>query len=377
MALVLSEEQTMLRDAARDFLGERASVSHLRELRDSGNLDGFSRELWAEMTDLGWTAILVPEDYGGLGYGYTGLGLVLEEAGRTLTPSPLLGTALTAAAALNLAGTKAQCAAVLPGIASGERILSLACDETSRHRPGQIATEAVTQAEGYRLTGHKTAVIDGHAADTFIVSAWTGGGLSLFLVPADATGVTVERYALLDTHAAANVRFDRVELGADALLGAFDKGQDLLDRILDIARIGAAAELLGLAQEVFARTVDYLKERKQFGVPIGSFQALQHRAAKLHAEIEMCKSVVLKALQLLDAGAADVADQLAEMASLAKAKLSTTAHLAATEAIQMHGGIGMTDDFDIGFFLKRCRILETLYGDRYFHLDRYARLRGY
>jgi alkylation response protein AidB-like acyl-CoA dehydrogenase len=377
MALVLSEEQTMLRDAARDFLGVRAPVSHLRELRDSGNPDGFSRELWAEMADLGWAAILVPEDYGGLGYGYTGLGLVLEEAGRTLTPSPLLGTALTAVAALNLAGTPAQCAAVLPGIAAGERILSLACDETSRHRPGQIATEAVTQAEGYRLTGHKTAVIDGHAADTFIVSAWTGGGLSLFLVPAGATGVTVERYPLLDTHAAANVRFDRVELGADALLGAFDKGQGLLDRILDVARIGAAAELLGLAQEAFARTVDYLKERKQFGVPIGSFQALQHRAAKLHAEIEMCKSVVLKALQLLDAGAADVADQLAEMASLAKAKLSTTAHLAGTEAIQMHGGIGMTDDFDIGFFLKRCRILETLYGDRYFHLDRYARLRGY
>jgi alkylation response protein AidB-like acyl-CoA dehydrogenase len=377
MALVLSEEQTMLRDAARDFLGERAPLSHLRKLRDSGNPDGFSRELWAEMTELGWTAILVPEDYGGLGYGYTGLGLVLEEAGRTLTPSPLLGTALTAVAALNLAGTTAQCAAVLPGVATGKRILSLACDEVSRHRPRQIATAAVKLADGYRLTGHKTAVIDGHAADTFIVSAWTGGGLSLFLVPADATGVTVERYPLLDTHAAANVRFDRVELGADALLGAFDKGQVLLDRILDVARIGAAAELLGLAQEAFTRTVDYLKERKQFGVPIGSFQALQHRAAKLHAEIEMCKSVVLKALQLLDAGAADVADQLAEMASLAKAKLSTTAHLAATEAIQMHGGIGMTDDFDIGFFLKRCRILETLYGDRYFHLDRYARLRGY
>jgi alkylation response protein AidB-like acyl-CoA dehydrogenase len=377
MALVLSEEQTMLRDAARGFLGGRAPVSHLRKLRDSGSPEGFSRELWAEMTDLGWAAILVPEEYGGLGYGYTGLGLVLEETGRTLTPSPLLGTALTAVAALNLAGTAEQCAAVLPGIAAGQRILSLACDETSRHRPGQIATAAVKLASGYRLTGHKTAVIDGHAADTFIVSAWTGGGLSLFLVPAAARGVTVQRYPLLDAHAAANVRFERVELGGDALLGEFDSAQGLLDRVLDVARIGAAAELLGLAQEAFARTVEYLKERKQFGVPIGSFQALQHRAAKLHAEIEMCKSVVLKALQLLDAGAADVPDQLAEMASLAKAKVSTTAHLAATEAIQMHGGIGMTDEFDIGFFLKRCRILETLYGDRYFHLDRYARLRGY
>jgi alkylation response protein AidB-like acyl-CoA dehydrogenase len=377
MALVLNEEQTMLRDAARDFLGARAPVSHLRELRDHNDPDGFSRELWAEMAELGWSAILVPEDHGGLGYGYTGLGLVLEETGRTLTPSPLLGTALTAVTALNLAGTPAQRAAILPGIAAGERIVSLACDETSRHRPGQVASAAMAQAGGYRLSGHKIAVIDGHAADTFIVSAWTGGGLSLFLVPAAASGITVERYPLLDTHAAANVRFDRVELGADALLGAPDRGQVLLDRILDVARIGAAAELLGLAQEAFARTVDYLKQRKQFGVPIGSFQALQHRAAKLHAEIEMCKSVVLKALQLLDDGAADLTNNVAEMASLAKAKVSTTAHLAATEAIQMHGGIGMTDEFDIGFFLKRCRILETLYGDRYFHLDRYARLRGY
>jgi len=378
MALVLSEEQTMLRDAARSFLGERAPVGHLRTLRDSGKPDGFSRELWAEMAGLGWAAILVPEAYGGLAYGYTGLGLVLEETGRTLTPSPLLGTALTAVAALNLAGTDAQCAAILPGIASGERILALACDEASRHRPRQLTTAAAAQGFGYRLTGHKTAVIDGHAADTFIVSAWTGSGLSLFLVPADARGVSVERYPLLDTHAAANVRFEQVELEAAALLGDLDGAEALLDRILDVARIGAAAELLGLAQEAFARTVDYLKERKQFGVPIGSFQALQHRAAKLHAEIEMCKSVVLKALQLLDADETPrLADRVAEMASLAKAKLSTTAHLAATEAIQMHGGIGMTDDFDIGFFLKRCRILETLYGDRYFHLDRYARLRGY
>jgi alkylation response protein AidB-like acyl-CoA dehydrogenase len=377
MALVLNDDQTILRDAARDFLSARAPVSHLRELRDRGDPDGFSRALWAEMAELGWSAILVPEDHGGLGYGYTGLGLVLEETGRTLTPSPLLGTALTAVTALNLAGTPEQCAAILPGIAAGERIVSLACDETSRHRPEQVATAAMAQSGGYQLTGRKIAVIDGHAADTFIVSAWTGGGLSLFLAPADAKGITVERYPLLDTHAAANVRFDHVELEADALLGVFDQAQGPLGRILDVARIGAAAELLGLAQEAFARTVQYLKERKQFGVPIGSFQALQHRAAKLHAEIEMCKSVVLKALQLLDDGAADSANHLAEIASLAKAKVSTTAHLAATEAIQMHGGIGMTDAFDIGFFLKRCRILESLYGDRYFHLDRYARLRGY
>lgn len=373
MALVLNEEQGMLRDAARDFLTQRAPISHLREIRDSGNAIGFSRELWAEMAEMGWPAILVPEEHGGLGYGYTGLGLVLEESGRTLTPSPLLGTALTGTAALLAAATQEQCAELLPEVAAGGRILALACDETTLHQPAHAETRAERIEGGFRLDGRKTAVLDGAAADTFIVSAAGGESLSLFLVPADAPGVTVEAYPALDISVAATVSFAGVELPRSALLGEPGKGQALLDRVLDIARIGACAELLGVAQEAFARTIDYLRERKQFGVPIGSFQALQHRAAQLHAEIEMCKSVVLKALQTLDEGA----DDCAELASLAKAKLSTTAHRAATEAIQMHGGIGVTDDFDIGFFLKRCRILETLYGDRNFHLDRYARLRGY
>jgi len=373
MALVLNEEQLMLKDAARDFLSERAPLSHLRQIRDSGNADGFSRELWTEMVEMGWAAILVPEEHGGLGYGFTGLGIVLEESGRTLTPSPLLGTAMTGAAALIRAGSPGQCSEILPSLASGEKLLALACDENKRHEPDQAATEAVESARGFCLNGTKTAVLDGHVADIFIVSAWTGGGISLFLVPADATGITVKRYPVLDTHAAATVRFDHVELNSDRLLGKLDQGQPLLDHILDVARIGASAEMLGIAQESFERTLDYLKQRKQFGALIGSFQSLQHRAAHLFGEIEMCKSLVLKALQALD----DDVDDIAELASLTKAKLSETTHLATTEAIQMHGGIGMTDDFDIGFFLKRYRVLETLYGDRYFHLDRFARQRGY
>ena len=373
MALVLNEEQQMLRDAARDFLAQRAPVSHLRHLRDSGNEIGFSRELWAEMVDMGWSAILVPEEYGGLGYGYAGLGLVLEESGRTLTPSPLLGTTLTGTASLLLAGSAEQCGELLPEVASGERILALACDEVSHHDPARVETRAEGRGDGYVLDGRKVAVLDGAAADTLIVSASSGAGISLFLVPSSTPGVSIEPYPSLDISVAANVTFEQVELPAAALLGALGEGQDVLDRVLDIARIGSAAELLGIAQEAFERTMDYLKERKQFGVPIGSFQALQHRAAQLHAEIELSKSVVIKALQMLDEGTEDCA----ELASLAKAKLSATAHRAATEAIQMHGGIGVTDDFDIGFFLKRCRVLETLYGDRNFHLDRYARLRGY
>jgi alkylation response protein AidB-like acyl-CoA dehydrogenase len=373
MALVLTEEQVMLKDAARDFLQDRAPVSHLRELRDSGNSDGFSRELWAEMAEMGWTAILVPEEHGGLGYGYTGLGIVLEETGRTLTPSPLLGTALAGVAAICLAGSDEQRAAYLPNVASGETLLALACDERSRHLPSQVETAAEVLEGGYRLDGRKTSVLDGHVADTLIVSAWTGDGVSLFLVPADLPGVEVTPCRALDTHHAADVSFTDVQLADDQLLGPLHGGQDILEKVLDAARVGESAEMLGLAQEAFERTVNYLKERKQFGVPIGSFQALQHRAAHLFGEIEMCKSLVLKALQSLDeSNAIDP-----ELASMTKAKLSETAHKAATEAIQMHGGIGMTDEFDIGFFLKRCRILETVYGDRYIHLDRFARQRGY
>ncbi|MBT8047257.1 MAG: acyl-CoA dehydrogenase [Xanthomonadales bacterium] len=373
MALILNEEQIMLQDAARNYLRESAPVSHLRQLRDQGSIEGFSRELWRDMADMGWTAILVPEEFGGLAYGYTGLGIVLEECGRTLAPSPLLATALTGVTALTLAGSKQQQAELLPAVAAGSHLLALACDESARHRPAQVASTAESVDQGYLLQGSKTAVVDGHIADTLIVNARTSGGISLFLVPADSAGVTIERYPVLDTHAAARVIFDSVKLPAGSLLGELDEGQDLLDRVLDAARTGAAAEMLGIAQEAFARTVDYLKQRKQFGVPIGSFQALQHRAAHLYAEIELCKSVVLKALQTLDEDPLDAA----EAASLAKAKLCETAHLATTEAIQMHGGIGMTDDFDIGFFLKRCKILEHLYGDRYFHQDRFARLQGY
>lgn len=373
MTLVLNEEQVMLKDASRTFLQERAPISHLRTIRDSGNPDGFSRELWSEMVDMGWASMLVPEQYGGLDYGFVGMGVVLEQCGRTLTPSPLLGTAMTGVAALKLGGTPQQCADILPSVAAGERLLAVACDESGRHRPDAQATTATHQDGTFVLNGRKTAVLDGHVADTFIVSAGTGNGMSLFLVSADTPGVLVERYAELDIHAAATVSFDQVRLGEETLLGELDDGQKLLDSILDVARIGSSAEMLGIAQEAFERTLDYLKERKQFGVAIGSFQALQHRAAQLFGEIELCKSLVLKALQSLD----ENPKNCGEIASLTKAKLSETAHTASTEAIQMHGGIGMTDQFDIGFFLKRCRILEVLYGDRYFHLDRFARLRGY
>jgi len=379
MALVLTEDQTMLRDAAREFLNKRGPVSHLRQLRDADDKDGLSTELWQDMVEMGWAAMIIPEAFGGLDFGYTGLGLVLEESGRTLTPSPLISTALMGVSALLLSGNDGLCEQWLPQVAGGEKLLSMAFEESSQHRPSSVETLAERKDGGFRLNGTKMAVIDGHVADAFIVSARTRlgedpcEGISLFLVPADSDGLEIEKTRLLDNRISSCLCLDKVFADRRQALVPIHGGCTILKKTLDRGRIGMAAEMLGIAQEAFERTTQYLSERKQFGVPIGSFQALQHRAATLFGELELCKSVVLKALQALDQDS----DDQAVLASLAKAKCGNTAELATAESIQMHGGIGMTDAFDLGFFIKRWRALNQQLGDPRFHLDRFARLRGY
>jgi alkylation response protein AidB-like acyl-CoA dehydrogenase len=375
MAMVLSEEQKMLQESAREFLQKKTPVSHLRALRDQKSETGYSMDAWQEMSAMGWPAMVIPEAYGGLGFGYTGMGMVLLETGRSLTPGPLFTSGLWAASALLQLADDGQKTRCLPGIASGEDRYSLAWDETPRYQPQTINTTATASGKGFLLNGSKLAVIDGMGASHFLVSAVASGdvGPSLFVVAADAPGVSRQPSAALDTHVLATVQLKDVAVATDARLGGAALTTAQADRVLDVARIGQSAELLGVALEAFERTMNYLKERKQFGVAIGTFQALQHRAANLFTELEMCKSLVLGALHQLDEGVAD----LAETASLCKAKVSEVAMLATSEAIQMHGGIGMTDEFEIGFFYKRARILETLLGDRYFHLDRFALKRGY
>ncbi len=379
----------MLQQSARDFLGRRAPVRHLRSLRDDGGNKGFSREVWAEMSALGWPAMAVPEEFDGLGFGFTGLGIVLQETGRTLTPCPLLSSAMMAVAALLRSGTAAQKSTLLPGIASGETTATLAFDEQSHHRPTQVAASAERTTEGFCLNGKKRFVLDGVLSDQLIVSARTdiqapvgqapvgkasdSDRISLFIIPASTRGVTVTPCQVLDTHVLADITLEDVRLPVAALLGAENEGLAVLEYALDAGRIGQSAELLGVALEAFERSIAYLKERKQFGVPIGSFQGLQHRAAVLFGELELCKSLVLNALHRLDSDDGDIA----AVASMTKVKLVETASKATAEAIQWHGGIGMTDDFEIGFFYKRARILENMLGDRYFHLDRFARQHGY
>ncbi len=379
MSMILNEEQRMLQKAAREFLDDNASVSHLRELRDTHDDTGFSRDLWKQMAELGWAGIALPEAYGGSELGHAELGVVLEECGRTLTPSPLFGTVVLGADLVCATGTEAQKTSILPGVCAGERILAVAFQEAGRFAPYDISTRAEAGADGYTIRGQKCFVLDGHVADQLIVAARTSGenhqrdGLSLFIVDPAAKGVTVTRSFMADSRNAARVTFDDVVVEQAAVLGEIDSAADALDRLFDRATMALCAEMLGSACEAFERTIAYLKVREQFGEVIGSFQALKHRAALMFCELELARSYSLDGLRAID----EDREELPTLASATKARLSDTAALVSCEALQMHGGIGMTDEEEIGFFLKRARTSELFLGDAAYHRDRFARLQGY
>ncbi|OYY70590.1 acyl-CoA dehydrogenase family protein [Sphingomonas sp. 28-63-12] len=375
MPLYLNEEQLLLQDTARGFIAEHAPVRHMRTLRDAKDATGFSRDLWKQFADLGLTGILIGEDDGGLGLGHVEAGVVLEEIGRNLSPSPFLATAVAAVEALK---GSPHAARFFPGILSGETIAAIAIDEGAKHR-ATIGMKAERAGNGFKLTGAKQFVSHGHVADVIIVAARTAGsaddahGITLFAVDRNAAGLTAEAERLADSSLAARLNFDGVEVDADAVIGEIDHGGDPLGRLLRAGRIGASAELLGVGGGAMDMTVNYLKERKQFGARIGSFQALQHRAAHLYAEMEVASATVLKAQQLLDSGDA----KANEAVSVAKAMTAMATTLAVQEGVQMHGGIGMTDEYDIGFYMKRSRVLAEMFGDANFHADQLARAAGY
>ncbi len=376
---VLNEEQSMLRDAAKSWTQEKSPVTAFRKMRDSGVEVGFDAAAWTEMAEMGWAGVIIPEEFGGSDFGYLSMGLILEELGRTLTASPLLASGLGAASALVLGGTSAQKSEWLPKIAEGTAIGALAVDEGAHHAPEKVALAATKSGAGYSLSGTKTFVLEGLAANVLIVSARTSGkpgdkdGITLFVVPADAKGISRKRLALADSRGGANITFDKVEVGADAVLGEADKGYPVLEKVLDRARAGISAEMLGAAVQAFETTLDYLKVRVQFGQVIGSFQALQHRAAKMFTDLELARSAVEAALTAIDNDSPDVP----ELVSLAKAKMGDVFHVVSNEMVQMHGGIGMTDAHDAGFYLKRARACEAAYGSQSYHRDRYARIQGY
>ncbi len=377
MPLYLNEDQTMLRDTAKPFIADAAPVKHLRTLRDTKDETGFSRDLWKQFAEMGFAGVAVPEAHGGMGLGHVEAGVVLEEIGRNLTPSPFLTTAVAAVEALKASATLG--AQWLPKIASGEAIVALAIDEGAKHMPMHTALKAERSGNGFRLNGAKTFVLNGHVADMMIVAARTAGaagetdGITLFAVPKEASGMSADPRRMVDSSLASRVRFENVDVDADAVIGEIDGGWGPLTKLLDAGRVGAAAEMLGVGAAAMDMTIDYLKQRKQFGKLIGEFQALQHRAAHLYGELEVARATVLKAQQLLDAD-----DPRAELAvAVAKAKTGRATVLAVQEGVQMHGGIGMTDEYDIGLYMKRDRALEEFFGDARFHAERVARLNGY
>ena len=373
MGLIISEEQKLLKESASELLKVKSPLYKLRELRDQ-NYIPYDKSLWNEMVEMGWTALLIPEKYNGLNFGYLGMGQILEETGKTLCKSPLISSCLLSSSAINLCDNEAIKAKEFPLIMNGNKTMTLALEENSYHNPYDFKTKAKLKGENYIINGSKTFVIDGSTSDEIIlVAEIVEGELGFFLINSNQKGIEIKKNILLDSGIYSDISFNEVIVHKENLLNIKIKGKELLKDLLAIAYSGLASEMLGVILESFNITINYLKERQQFGVPIGSYQALQHRASKMFSEIQLCKSIVIKSLQSID-----YADkQRFKYAHLAKAKLGKTIKLVTNEAIQMHGGIGVTDDADIGFYMKRARVLQQLFGDYNFHLDKLAVIKKY
>ena len=379
MKLVLTEEEQFLKDTAKNFAEERCPISHFRSLRDSNDPKLWDKDIWKEMTALGWPGILIPEEYGGSNFGITGISVILEECAKTLTPSPLFATGVLGAFSITNFGNDDQKQDYLPKISGGDLTTALAIDESSHHNPADTEMVAKKDGKKFVLNGKKTFVIDGASADLLIVLARTSGnkgessGLTLFLIDSNNTGIERIKLDMADSRNYANINFNNVEVSAKNILGDEETGGETVENILDIGRIAIASEMLGNAEAAFETTLDYLKQRKQFGVLIGSFQALQHRAAEMFCELELTKSSVMAAMKAADEGS----NELQRLSSLSKTMAGETLHLVSNEAVQMHGGIGVTDEYDIGFFLKRARVAEQIFGSAKFHTERYANISGF
>ena len=364
-----SDDERLLADAARGFLDENAPIGHLRALRDAGTT--YDAKLWSDMVAMGWAGILVPEAQGGADMGHAAAGVLAQEMGKTLATTPFLSTAVIAATALRQVADQRAIEA-LGLIATGHRRYALAIDEGAKHDPSQTQLAAIEDGNGFRLNGTKRFVVDGCDADRLLVLAQTDNGLTLFDLPADRAGITHTARAMVDSRDAATIDFENVKATGDDVLGSVNAAMDVLHPALNAGQAALAAEMTGLTAGAFAMTVGYLSERKQFGVPIGAFQALQHRAAHLWCETELTLSTIQNAGRMMDQDPSEATLSV----SLAKARACKTATLAVQEGVQMHGGIGMTDAFDMGFFMKRARVACEWLGDYGYHAERVATLRG-
>ena len=374
MKLILSEEQQFLKDTAKSFARDKTPTTHFRKLRDDENTKCWDDSIWQEMVQLGWSGILVPEEFGGSDFGIAGISVIMQELGKTLTPSPILVTSVLGVSTINLLGSQEQKEKYLPKIVSGDKTTALAIDEGNHHSPLDIEATATLKGDKWSLNGQKVFIIDGASADYILIVARTSGkkgesnGLSVFVSEKNSEGLEISKISTADCRNYSNLKMNNLVLEGNALLGEVDTAGEIIEKVLDLGRIAMASEMLGNTEEAFEITVNYLKERKQFGVLIGSFQALQHRAAKMFCEIELTKSAVLAAMHAAD----ESSNELERLSSLAKFQAGETLHLVSNEAIQMHGGIGVTDEYDIGFYLKRARVAEQIFGTSEYHQARYA-----
>ena len=369
-SLLPTEDETMLDDMARGFLSEAAPVTHLRAMRDAG--ETFDPDLWAQMVEMGWAGVLIPEAAGGSGMGHAAAGILARAMGRTLASSPFIPTAVIAPVVFQAAHDSRH-EETLRGIAEGKHVFALAVDEGPKHDPENTKLVATRAGNVFRLSGLKTFVRNGNAADRFLVLAKVDDQLTLFDVPSDREGIQRTEMALVDSQDAARVQFLDVELRAEDIVGEIGGAMAVLRPALAAGQAALAAEMAGLASGIFDLTMGYLKERKQFGKVIGSFQALQHRAAKLWCEMEVTESAVIHAGRMLDESPEDATLAV----SLASARAIRTAALAVQEGVQLHGGIGMTDEYDAGFYMKRAQVGAEWLGDYGFHAARVAALRGF
>ena len=378
MSLVLNEEQIFLKDSAKKFAIEKTPTTHFREVRDNELEDCYDEKIWQEMVSLGWSGILVPEEYGGSNFGVAGISSILEELGRTLTPSPLFSTAVVGVSLIKHANDDVK-KEILPKVVSEGLRICFALEESNHHDPLKTSCKAEKNGKTYKISGEKTFVIDGGFSDKIVIACRTSGeegskeGLSLFILDSRSEGLTVMPTKMVDSRNAANMKFDNVTVSEEMLIGEEGSAYEIIDSVLDISRAAISAEMLGSALQAYEITLDYLKEREQFGSKIGSFQALQHRAAVMFSELELCKSCVIESITSFDEGGNDSE----RLASLSKAKIGEVFHLVSNESVQMHGGIGVTDEYDIGLYLKRARVAEQIFGNSDFHKNRYAELTGY
>ena len=376
MDFSFTEEQTLLEESVARYMQNEYGFDSRQKLVKSET--GFSSKNWSTFAELGWLGVAFPEADGGFGGGAIESMLMSENFGRGLVVEPFLATVVLAGGAIKYGGSAEQKTKYLPGIIDGSTQAAFAYAEPQgRFNLSDLTTKAVKSGDGYVLDGYKAVVLNGPAADILVVSARTSGeqrddtGVSVFIVDATADGVSRRDYPTVDGLRASEITFEGVKVGADALVGEADKGLPLVEHVIDDGILAVGAEAVGAMEVLYKDTVEYCKTREQFGQPIGKFQVLQHRMVDMFMEHEQSKSLMYMAAMRMDEG---YGAQAQKAVSAFKVQVGKSGRFVGQNAVQLHGGMGMTDELNIGHYFKRLTIIDTLFGNVDFHLKRFGRL---